>query len=266
MSERDAAYAFGDSAPASERLALVARIFAPSTRSLLARLPARSGRRVLDVGCGPGHTTRLLAEVCGDAHVIGLDRSEVFLAEARRDAGPRGPSFVHADVTTPPLPHAPADVVYARYVLSHLGERAAILRGWFEALVPDGVLVMEEPEWIEAAEDVLRRYLQITSGLMAARGGELYVGRELGAMARALGGRVLHDDIALVSPTAGDVATMFGLNLRAYRDDPWVLVHYDAATLDRIAAGLAAWRTLTDRGWIRWGVRQTIVERSSGLP
>ena len=45
MSEPDAAYAFGDSAPASERLALVARIFAPSTRSLLARLPARSGSR-----------------------------------------------------------------------------------------------------------------------------------------------------------------------------------------------------------------------------
>ena len=58
MSEPDAAYAFGDSAPASERLALVARIFAPSTRSLLARLPARSGRRVLDVGCGPGRGLR----------------------------------------------------------------------------------------------------------------------------------------------------------------------------------------------------------------
>ena len=130
----------------------------------------------------------------------------------------------------------------------------------------NGLLVMEEPEWIEAVEDVLRRYLQITSGLMAARGGELYVGRELGAMASALGGRVLHDDIALVSPTTRDVATMFGLNLRAYRDDPWVLAHYDAATLDRIAAGLAAWRTLIDRGRIRWGLRQTIVERSSGLP
>src|SRR5438876_392809 len=80
----------------------VARIFEPSPRSLLARLPARSGRRVLDIGCGPGHTTRLLAEVCGDAHVIGLDRSEAFLAEARRNAGPAGPSFVHADVTIPP--------------------------------------------------------------------------------------------------------------------------------------------------------------------
>ena len=261
MTESTAPYAFGDSAPASERLGLVARIFEPSTRSLLARLAARTCRRVLDVGCGPGHTTRLLAEEFGDAQVIGLDCSDAFLAEARRGAGP-GTSFVHADVTAPPLPHAPADVVYARYVLSHVPERAAVVRGWFEALAPNGVLVTEEPEWIETAEDVLRRYLQITGGLMADHGGELYVGRELGATARTLGGRVLHDDVALVSPTTGEVATMFGLNLRAYRDDPWVRAHHETAVLELIADALAAWRARTDRGRIRWGVRQTVVERS----
>ena len=97
-----ARYTFGDSATASERLACVARVFAPSTEALLARLTGRAPRRVLDLGCGPGHTTRLLARIFPGAVVCGLEQSEAFLAEARRTAAP-GVSFEHADVTAMPL-------------------------------------------------------------------------------------------------------------------------------------------------------------------
>lgn len=252
-------YAFGDTATAAERLALVARVFEPATRAFLVRVAPRTGV-VLDVGCGPGHTTRLLAETFPAAVVVGLDRSTAFLAEARRTA-PARTSFEDADVTATPLPHAPADVAFARLVLSHLRERAAVLAGWFGSLAHGGVLLVEDPEAIDTTDEVFRTYLDIAGGLIADRGGDLCVGRALGAMAAELGGRALVDDVAAVSPSTGDVATIFGMNLSVWRDDPWVAARHDRASLDLLADALAARRTMADRGRIAWRMRRIAVAR-----
>jgi SAM-dependent methyltransferase len=253
-------YAFGDTATAAERLALVARLFEPATRALLERVAPRVGR-ILDVGCGPGHTTRLLADVFPGAAVVGLDQSTAFLDEARRTS-PDRVTFEQADVTAAPLPHAPAETVFGRLILSHLRERAAALRVWFGSLAHGGLLVVEDPESIDTTDEVFRTYLGISGGLIAGRGGDLYVGRELGAMAASLGGRIRHDGVAGVTPSTGDVATIFGLNLAVWRDDPWVTAHHDRATLDVLADALAARRGMADKKRITWRMRQTVVERT----
>jgi SAM-dependent methyltransferase len=92
---------FADSETAAARLALGAAIFAPATRAFLARVGG-DRRSVLDLGCGPGHTTRLLAAACPHATVTGVDRSEAFLAAARSDGDTRL-RFVAHDVTRAPL-------------------------------------------------------------------------------------------------------------------------------------------------------------------
>jgi SAM-dependent methyltransferase len=260
MDRGPAPYSFGDSPPAVARLAIVARVFEPSTRALLARIDPREPRVVLDLGCGPGHTTRLLAERFPDTDVVGLEQSEAFLVEARR-APPPCTTFAQADVTASLSP-APADVVYARYVLSHLGDRDAVLRRWFAALASGGVLVVEEVDRIDTEDPVFAPYLAITTGLMASRGGSLNVGPELSAAARALGGAVLIDEPATVTPETAVVATMFGLNLDAWRNDRWVAARHDRATLDRLADGLRARRTGTGDGAIRWTLRQVAVARA----
>jgi SAM-dependent methyltransferase len=253
-----ATYAFGDTATAAERLALVARIYDPTTRALLARLVPRTGR-ILDVGCGPGHTTRLLAETFPDATVVGLDQSPAFLDEARRTAA-RRTTFEEADVTATPLPHAPADTIFARLILSHLRERSAALRGWFASLARGGALIVEDPETIDTTDAIFRTYLDVAGGLIAHRGGDLYVGRELGTMAAALGGRMLHDEVVAVTPTTGEIATIFGLNLSVWSGDPWVTAHHGSG-LGVLADALAARRGMADRGRITWRMRQTVVER-----
>ncbi|MDP8930620.1 MAG: methyltransferase domain-containing protein [Actinomycetota bacterium] len=43
-------------------------------------------RLALDLGCGPGHSTHLLAEVTGAARTVGVDCSGVFLVAARETA------------------------------------------------------------------------------------------------------------------------------------------------------------------------------------
>src|SRR5262245_3786045 len=43
-----------------------------------------AGQRVIDVGCGAGALTTVLAETVGTGNVAGVDPSEPFVAEARR--------------------------------------------------------------------------------------------------------------------------------------------------------------------------------------
>ena len=259
MSEPEKArYTFGDSAPASARLARVARVFAPTTSTFLARA-ARDPARIIDLGCGPGHTTRLLAETFPAASVTGLDRSDAFLEEAGRDA-PSRVRFVRADVATTPLPGGPADLVFARFVLSHLPLRPAVLRGWCDTVAPGGVLAIEEVDRIDTDDPVFAEYLGITSGLMADRGGELYVGPELSATVRALGEFVVVHTSATVAPATAEIAGIFALNLESWRDDPWVASHH-GARLDALAGALRERQTAAGDGRIHWTLRQVAIAR-----
>src|SRR5690348_12953379 len=63
----------------------------------LRAFPIRPTDRVLDLGCGSGDFTRVIAELAPDGHVVGLDAQPSMLAEARRAAGPNQ-SFVEGPV------------------------------------------------------------------------------------------------------------------------------------------------------------------------
>ena len=82
MRPPQANYSFGDSAIAAERLEIVAETFAPTTSALLRSLEA-TPKRVLDLGCGPGHTTELLAALYPSAEIVAVELSESFAAQAR---------------------------------------------------------------------------------------------------------------------------------------------------------------------------------------
>lgn len=61
--------------------------------------------QVLDVGCGDGHVTRMIAGVLPDGYIVGIDPSRGMLTEAVRGdrPGPSGPSFARADVRDLPF-------------------------------------------------------------------------------------------------------------------------------------------------------------------
>jgi hypothetical protein len=87
-SKRRSGYSFGDSARASSRLALLARVFAEPSRAFLAEagLP----------GCGPGlrlfslnlAQLREQGAVCDQMDRAGLDALTEELSALRRDGGP----------------------------------------------------------------------------------------------------------------------------------------------------------------------------------
>ena len=219
-------YAFGDSDLARERLAIVADTFDAPTRALLEALPPMQPRYVIDMGCGPGHTSALLRERFPHSEVTGLDASRAMIDEARRRVP--GAGFAVADVTEPL--RLPADVVYARLLLGHLPDPRGALACWTAALRPPGLLVCEEPVRYRSDDPLLARYEAAVTAVVAARGATLWAGPVLDADPH---GCVRRLDRVVEHPVrAGRAAAMFWRNAVTWgaevADAPFLVEHLRA--------------------------------------
>lgn len=255
MGDRD--YSFGDSELASERLAVLARIFEPAMRTFLGRAARPSPALALDLGCGPGHTTETIAATLAPGRTVGLDRSPSFIEQARERAS-AGLEFVRHDVTSVPFPARPADLVFARLLLSHLPEPELQLQRWCGELAPGGVLLVEEVEAIETGLVPLVRYLILVAERMRRSGGELYLGPRLGALGSGPGLRRLSSEAVRVEPATAEAAAMFRLNLRAMRAAGRLDQIASPSELDLLGHELDELLRSTARGEIVWTLREVV--------
>jgi trans-aconitate 2-methyltransferase len=253
-------YTYGEGDSEADRLALVAELFEGSSGSFLSEAVGFRPRLALDLGCGVGHTTRLLAEVLRPDRVVGVERSANFLSKAR-GAAPEEVSFVRHDVTLAPLPHGgEADLIYARLLLSHLPDPEEVALEWLAQLAPGGLLLLDEVERIETEQPVFREYLGILARMMAHHGQELYVGPRLEAATKGPERRLSR--IAPASPTTAHVARMFAINLANWRGNDFVRANHTNRELDRLATGLSRLTASQDAAEIRWGMRQIVIEKA----
>ena len=146
----DATYILGSSRAEQERLAAQARAIAGTSRRLLERVGIRPGMRVLDVGCGHGKVTSLIASLVG-AHgrVMGLDRDARVLAVARdriRDLGLSNVELVDGDMNQLGSEHGLFDAIVGRRVLMYQAHPVDAVRGMLSALRPGGLVVFQEQD------------------------------------------------------------------------------------------------------------------------
>ncbi|MEO8424638.1 MAG: class I SAM-dependent methyltransferase [Actinomycetota bacterium] len=241
----EARYAYGDSSSAGDRLDLVARLFEPTSRRFLERAAPRAPRLALDLGCGPGNTTRLIADVLWSERTVGLDRSGPFLARARHGASPHV-EFVEHDVFVTPFPLGPADVIFARLLLAHLPDRSGVVARWTTQLAPGGVLLLDEIEELRTDEPAFAEYLPIAIEVVGRSGGRLLAGPELGAMTEPPGTQRIWDEVVTLDATAAQVAPIFGLNLRVLAErgeiEPRPRLERDLAAIAERGGGSIEWR------------------------
>jgi trans-aconitate 2-methyltransferase len=255
-------YSFGDSDLAAERLELVARTFESPSRSFLASAVDRPPRLAMDLGCGPGCSTRLVAEVTRARRTVGLDTSAAFLARAASGA-PEGVEFVRHDAGVVPLPGAPADLIYCRLLLAHLPDPARLVETWISQLAPSGRLAVDEVEWIETSHPVLAAYEEAVVGLVASRGAPMYAGPIVAAISGGSGWRPLANVLRTVAVPSAVAARMYRMNLLTWREDPWIRARYPPEELHALAEGLGELATSTAETEISWGLRQVVFERTS---
>lgn len=154
----------------------------------------RPGMRVLDVGCGPGSITCDLAERVAPGTVVGIDRSEDALTEARRTAAARGvagASFDVGDVYHLDFDDDSFDVVHAHQVLQHLVHPVAALREMRRVCRPGGIVAARDADYAAftwaPADPALDLWLRTYRQAARANGAEPDAGRHLLGWANAAG-------------------------------------------------------------------------------
>lgn len=94
------------------------RMLRPFTSHLLEAATVDNGARVVDIGCGCGHTTRAAARRAAPGDVLGVDLSGPMLARARQlaeDSGLDDVRFEQADAQTHPFPAHGFDTAISRF-------------------------------------------------------------------------------------------------------------------------------------------------------
>lgn len=138
----------------------------------LARIAYPQGARVLDLGCGFGDSTRLIARrVGGRGAAVGVDCARRFIEVAQAEARAEKVSnaeFIVADVQLDDL-RGPYDFAFSRFGTMFFSLPGAALRNVRKALAPGGELFMivwrrrEDNPWLHDAELCVRALVPVVS-------------------------------------------------------------------------------------------------------
>jgi len=132
-------------------------------RDLLTRIEIETPGRVIDLGCGPGNSTELLAARWPEGKLSGLDNSRAMIDAARRD---------HPETRWPNIgwllgdiagwardPDGVFDVVYSNAALQWVPDHSALYPALFGRVAPGGALAVQVPANLGAPAHAAMRSL-----------------------------------------------------------------------------------------------------------
>jgi len=156
-----------------------------------------AGMRALDVGCGTGAVTRVIARVIAADEAskaaswptaVGVDRSESRVRQAR-ELAKRGvnrslsPQFVHADATRLPFDDSTFDFAWSRFLFEYLSDPRRALTEMVRVVKPGGVVAVADLdgqiEQFFPLSASLDRELHLALSQLRSLGFDQHVGRKL---------------------------------------------------------------------------------------
>jgi len=119
---------------------------------LLAQVSVEVPRRIYDLGCGPGNSTRLLRTRWPSAQITGIDDSAAMLAQAARELVDC--SWLQADLGDWQAP-APADLIFSNAALHWVAHHDRLFPRLIAQLAPGGLLAVQMPRNFAAPSHLL---------------------------------------------------------------------------------------------------------------
>lgn len=229
----------------------------------LRELGLQGGERILDVGSGLGQFSRAMARAAGPtARVLAIERDPAQIAEARRQAEGAGEGALvewrRGDAATMPL--APSEwgtfeVAHTRFLLEHVPDPLAVVRGMVRAVRPGGRVVLADDDhellrlWPEAPPvmDAWNAYIET---YRAARN-DPFIGRRLVSLLHEAGVQPRRNTYIFFGACSGhpDFEPLVG-NLARILEGARASIagggRLDAAGVDRAVAAFEAWARRPD--------------------
>jgi SAM-dependent methyltransferase len=208
-----------------ERLRLLARVLQPTTANLFERVGVAATARCLDLGCGGGDVTVQLARIAPEGRCVGVDLDQEKIGIARAEATAAGVTNVEfrvGDAAAPPDGEDRFDLVYVRFLLTHLPDPAAAVQRMCAWLAPGGTLVVEDIDFSGhfsyPDSAAFRRYQELYCAVVRARGCDPDIGPRLpGLLSEA---RLEDVGVHVVQPAGldGEVTAVAALTLENVAD------------------------------------------------
>ncbi|TDF98734.1 class I SAM-dependent methyltransferase [Paenibacillus piri] len=131
--------------------------------AVLSRLAGSEPLKVLDLGCGTGFLSLLLAKLGHE--VTGIDFAEEMLqlAKAKAESAGLPIDFRTGDAERPGLPGGAYDLIVARHLIWTLPNPADAVDEWMRLLKPQGRIALVEGQWEN--QEVKTEYATIRSRL-----------------------------------------------------------------------------------------------------
>ena len=169
-----------------ERLKVVTRVMHNSTSALFDRVGIASGLSCLDIGCGSGDVTFELARRVGPGgNVVGADMDQTKLQLADIEA--KTLNLGNVEFKTVDIRERPTqpefDLVYARFLLTHLSDPASAVECFYQHLKPGGTVIVEDIDFsgyfVAPPCAAFDRYTELYCAAVRKRGGDPNIGSRL---------------------------------------------------------------------------------------
>ena len=224
--------------PGRERLRILARVMGPTTNSLLDRLGDLTGTRCLDAGCGGGDVTRELARrAAPGGRAVGVDLDDTKLALCREEtAALPNIEFRAARIGEDEIA-GPFDVVYSRFLLTHLTDPGKAVRQFHTLLDPGGLIAVEDIDFSGyfsyPSSAAHRRFADLYSGAVRKRGADPDIGPRLPSLLQEHGFTDISVSVVQPMGLSGEVKLMSPMTVESISE---AVVGAGLATAEEMAA------------------------------
>jgi SAM-dependent methyltransferase len=203
-----------------ERLRILSRVMRPTSLVLLERAGLRPGMNVLEIGCGGGDLAFDIARIVAPSgRVLGTDIDQTKLDLAAREAADlhlTNIEFQHGNIAES-APAGDFDFIHIRFVLTHLTAPGQALKHIRAALLPGGIVVVEDIDFSgyfcypDCA--ALWRYVQLYMETTRSRGVDANIGLRLPSLLAEAGFENVQVNIVQPAGLEGEVKLISPLTM-----------------------------------------------------